>query len=430
MEESQPTQPAEAAVGVPAQGNELLQVRGKGAPGCRHPLEGELVVGRKGHVQVEDKRCSARHLRIFQDEHGFFLEQLGMNVSFVNGLRLQQGDRRALRSGDEISLVNPSNPKSQKEIDQPPAVFIFRAGPSEALERRSLKRPLEETHLGGTLGVLAPDLTEEEIQESWDMRSVVLGKGSFSEVRLGVRVRDGRKHAVKVVSRRVFEKFQSSRKSRLSLVHEAELLKSLDHPHIVKCVEWFQTHSSLYLVMELVDGGDLLHNILSGGAFAEEDAQRLFRPICEAVAYLHEKEVVHRDLKPDNVLLTEKDRAKCLPKIADLGVAWKSAGSEDSRTLCGTPHYFAPEVINAKHGGYGKKVDVWSLGVVLYVLLSGTPPFEDEWLYEQIVQGKLGAFGQPEVRVRRRGVGASLSLREGSGAMPDDGGSQPAALHR
>ncbi|CAE7203793.1 fhkE [Symbiodinium microadriaticum] len=239
-------------------------------------------------------------------------------------------------------------------------------------------------------------VTEEEVRSRWDLRTL-LGKGSFSEVRLGIRVAGGQRQAVKVVNRSGFESFQSSRRSRLNLVSEAKLLLSLDHPGVVKCSEWFQTTTSLYLVMELVEGGDLLKNIINNGEFCEDHARRLFRDISEAVAYLHSRDVVHRDLKPDNVLLTNEDRSRCAPKLADLGLAQLNARSTDSRTFCGTPHYFAPEVIRQWQSsasavddtpGYGKKVDIWSLGVLLYVVLSGSPPFEDEGLYEQILQGR------------------------------------------
>lgn len=101
------------------------------------------------------------------------------------------------------------------------------------------------------------------------------------------------------------------------------------------------------------------------------------------MAYLHEKDVIHRDVKPDNVLLSCAVRSECQGKLADLGLALRAT---NATTMCGTPHYFAPEVISSQ-GGYGKGVDVWGLGVVLYVLLSAQPPFEEEGLYEQILAG-------------------------------------------
>ena len=132
--------------------------------------------------------------------------------------------------------------------------------------------------------------------------------------------------------------------------------------------------------------------VLAGGCFPQSEGRRLFKLICEALSYLHSKDVIHRDLKPDNVLLTSKERATCVPKIADLGLA----ANCDSKfvTVCGTPSYFAPELIDSfktdkstSPGVEGKPVDMWSLGIVLYILLSGTPPFESDGLYEQILGG-------------------------------------------
>ena len=123
--------------------------------------------------------------------------------------------------------------------------------------------------------------------------------------------------------------------------------------------------------------------LVPGGRFSELDARRLVRHVCEALAYLHEKDVIHRDVKPDNVLLSCAVRSECQGKLADLGLALRAT---NATTMCGTPHYFAPEVISSQ-GGYGKGVDVWGLGVVLYVLLSAQPPFEEEGLYEQILAG-------------------------------------------
>jgi len=124
-------------------------------------------------------------------------------------------------------------------------------------------------------------------------------------------------------------------------------------------------------------------------------ARRLFRDLCDAVKYLHTNSIVHRDLKPENILLTTKDRNSMQLKIADFGLARSNHQSNDCKTFCGTPHYFAPEVINtfrdheSTEAGYGKQADMWSLGVILYIMLSGIPPFEEEGLYEQILEGKF-----------------------------------------
>lgn len=386
-------------------------------------INGELVIGRcKADVEVDDNRCSARHIRIYQQQpYGFYIEQLGRNVSFLNSQRLAKGDVRTLQHGDEISVLNPPRSVGEAPEHQPFAVFVFRLTEPDG-RQRPLKRlkMAEAVEPGATvagpgdatcdvddISVAGTDLstlsTEEEFQAKYDMRIDIknlIGKGTFSEVRRGLCIGDGpgdgRLRAIKVVNRNKFNSFQMLRNSHLSMVDEAKLLTSLDHPGIVKCFEWFQTKTSLYLVMELLEGGDLLQNIMQGGCFAEGHARRLFKLICEALSYLHGKDIVHRDLKPDNVLLTSKERSTCLPKIADLGVA--ATYNSNLTTTCGTPHYFAPELVRGFKApiiqepsgpvGYGKPVDMWSLGVVLYILLSGTPPFEADGLYDQILQGR------------------------------------------
>lgn len=238
-------------------------------------------------------------------------------------------------------------------------------------------------------------VTEEWVQANWDIMHV-LGSGNFSEVRLGLSVKKGQKYAMKIIDTKKFTQFQAKRGSQLSLMDEADVLRRLQHANIVRCFEWFQTEVHLYLVTELVQGGDLLQCILESGCFLERQAKRLFKQLCDAVQYLHlEMNIVHRDLKPENILLTSRERDTMVAKIADFGLARKNMTSRDCRTFCGTPHYFAPEVINTfkdmgqgNQAGYGRQADMWSLGVILYILLSGIPPFEEEGLYEQITEGK------------------------------------------
>merc|ERR1712217_66471 len=142
----------------------------------------------------------------------------------------------------------------------------------------------------------------------------------------------------------------------------------LDSRGIIRFFEWFETEEKLFIAMEIV----------------------------LAVQYLHEKNIVHRGLKPENILLTSKVVDAMRPKLADFGLARMNMKTKDCKTFCGTPHYFAPEVIHTFQdkdagqpgGGYGKQADMWSLGVILYIMLSGIPPFEEDGLYEQIVNGR------------------------------------------
>lgn len=378
----------------------------------------EIMIGRHDDcdIKVDNPHASARHIRIYRDDSfRYFVQCLSSNNGYLNDTEMAKGETRALTHGDELSLC--VLPTSEYAF----ACYNFRlvnhgAGGRAVGMRSAVSTKADATMGGGSTIVPTSScnavssssgkelrvavtgsrlVTEQWVRSSWDTR-MVLGSGNFSEVRLGVNVRDSAKRAVKVIDKKQFLSFQSKRESHLSLSSEANVLATLSHPGIVKFYDWFETEVHLYLVMELLEGGDLLQCIMEGGCFVEKRARQLFRQLCEAVKYLHSRDIVHRDLKPENVLLTSRDRDTMNLKLADFGLARKNMKSRDCNTFCGTPHYFAPEVINTfrfRHDqsdkvGYGKQVDMWSLGVILYILLSGIPPFEDEGLYEQILEGK------------------------------------------
>lgn len=366
----------------------------------------EVFVGRHPDCQVKasDKHVSTKHLRIYRDEkQRFFLEELGISC-FINNQMVKKHEHRALRHGDAIIIAE--KPSAEK----PFASLIFRAPAQRTVLAQKSSECTGTSPAraeGGSEAVenLKQGVTEEWVKKHWDI-SYELGSGNFSEVRLGIEVEQGKRYAMKMVDKKRFLQFQAKRESVLNLNDEADLMMGLAHPNIVKCHTWFQTEVHLYIALELVEGGDLLHCLLDSGCFEEKQAARLFGQICDAVRYLHvEKQLVHRDLKPENVLLTNKDRETMIPKLADFGLARKNMASRDCRTFCGTPHYFAPEVITtfssagAKDTGYGKQVDMWSLGVILYILLSGIPPFEEDNLYRQILDGKYEFDVQEWTRV-------------------------------
>lgn len=365
----------------------------------------EVLIGRHPgcQIQVKDKHVSSHHLRIYRDDASrYFVEELGSSGCFINDQFMKKGEHRALSHGDAITIGEKPQAGDGISIF---AGFIFRVADGKGnFDSSDEGSPIKGGISGASTRLPSnnsevPDqrnrVTEDWLKRNWDVNHV-LGSGNFSEVRLGVDVKKGEKFAVKIIDKKKFWQFQSKRDSQLSLSDEADVLKCLNHRNIVKCFEWFQTEVQLYLVMELVGGGDLLQCILEHGRFSERQARRLFKQLCDAVCYLHmEMNIVHRDLKPENILLASKDRNTMIPKIADFGLARKNMKSRDCRTFCGTPHYFAPEVISTfrdkdscQKAGYGKQADMWSLGVILYILLSGIPPFEEEGLYEQITEGR------------------------------------------
>lgn len=174
-----------------------------------------------------------------------------------------------------------------------------------------------------------------------------------------------------------------------SLANEISVLRKLKHPNIVRLLEIFDNATQVCLVMELVTGGELFDRILEKGQYTERDASEVVRQIFDAVAYLHDAGIVHRDLKPENLLYaTRTDDSKIM--LSDFGLSKVTDEGATLKTACGTPGYVAPEVL-MQHP-YGKAVDVWSIGVITYILLCGYPPFyaeTDPELFEQIKKAEF-----------------------------------------
>eukprot|EP01116_Phalansterium_solitarium_P023407 TRINITY_DN8183_c0_g1_i2.p1 TRINITY_DN8183_c0_g1~~TRINITY_DN8183_c0_g1_i2.p1 ORF type:complete len:789 (+),score=158.08 TRINITY_DN8183_c0_g1_i2:154-2520(+) len=215
-----------------------------------------------------------------------------------------------------------------------------------------------------------------------------IGKGSFSSVVVGHHKRTGGYFAVKIVPKAEISSRQLDR-----IYQEIEILSSCRHPNIVNLVEYFD-EDKIYLVTELKTGGELFDRILEKGSYKEPEARNVLKQIGVAVQYLHTHGIVHRDLKPENMLFDSMapDSPLC---IADFGFARFIATNELLLTPCGTPGYVAPEIANAGH--YDKGVDMWSLGVIMYTLLCGFPPFfseDDDELLEMVSTGEY-SFPEP-----------------------------------
>ncbi|XP_077285246.1 calcium/calmodulin-dependent protein kinase I [Arctopsyche grandis] len=247
---------------------------------------------------------------------------------------------------------------------------------------------------GGALGgaPLAP------IEDKYVLKEL-LGTGAFSEVRLAEsRDRPGSMFAVKIIDKKALKGKEDSLENEIRVLRRfSELARQarpdaadagpwLSHPNIVQLLETFEDKFKVYLVMELVTGGELFDRIVEKGSYTEKDAAHLMRQVLEAVDYMHEQGVVHRDLKPENLLYYSPDEDSKI-MISDFGLS-KMEDSGIMATACGTPGYVAPEVLAQKP--YGKAVDVWSIGVISYILLCGYPPFYDENdanLFAQILKG-------------------------------------------
>eukprot|EP00820_Chromera_velia_P024332 Cvel_32861.t1-p1 / transcript=Cvel_32861.t1 / gene=Cvel_32861 / organism=Chromera_velia_CCMP2878 / gene_product=Calcium-dependent protein kinase 2, putative / transcript_product=Calcium-dependent protein kinase 2, putative / location=Cvel_scaffold5206:3376-5449(+) / protein_length=404 / sequence_SO=supercontig / SO=protein_coding / is_pseudo=false len=191
-----------------------------------------------------------------------------------------------------------------------------------------------------------------------------IGQGTWGAVHEVVHKTTGALRAAKVIPKVFVEDIDRFRQ-------EIELMKSLDHPNIVRLYETFEDQADIYLVMEYCAGGELFDRLLASGSFSELDACRLMNQILAGVAYCHKLRVVHRDLKPENFLFLLKDPNSPI-KLIDFGLASRYTPGQLLRTRAGTPYYVSPQVLE---GRYGPECDVWSAGVMMYILLCGYPPF-------------------------------------------------------
>ncbi|KAM4542271.1 MAP/microtubule affinity-regulating kinase 3a isoform 12-T12 [Odontesthes bonariensis] len=208
-----------------------------------------------------------------------------------------------------------------------------------------------------------------------------IGKGNFAKVKLARHIPTGREVAIKII-----DKTQLNPNSLQKLFREVRIMKILNHPNIVKLFEVIETERTLYLVMEYASGGEVFDYLVAHGRMKEKEARAKFRQIVSAVQYCHQKHIVHRDLKAENLLLD----ADMNIKIADFGFSNEFTMGNKLDTFCGSPPYAAPELFQGKKYD-GPEVDVWSLGVILYTLVSGSLPFDGQnlkELRERVLRGK------------------------------------------
>uniref|UniRef100_A0A182NBU3 non-specific serine/threonine protein kinase n=1 Tax=Anopheles dirus TaxID=7168 RepID=A0A182NBU3_9DIPT len=176
------------------------------------------------------------------------------------------------------------------------------------------------------------------------------------------------------------------------VMNEVDIMKSLNHPCVIKMHDIVDKPDSVYMVLEYMKGGDLLTRILENRYLTEKTAKLYFLQMCLAVKYLHEQGITHRDLKPDNMLLRDSDEYTLL-KVTDFGLSKFVRKNSVMRTICGTSLYVAPEVLKSNgRGSYTRKVDIWSMGVVLFAMLCGSLPFSDEYGTPATEQIKRGEF--------------------------------------
>uniref|UniRef100_A0AAR2KB17 calcium/calmodulin-dependent protein kinase n=1 Tax=Pygocentrus nattereri TaxID=42514 RepID=A0AAR2KB17_PYGNA len=215
-----------------------------------------------------------------------------------------------------------------------------------------------------------------------------LGKGAFSVVRRCVKISSGQEYAAKIINTK-----KLSARDHQKLEREARICRLLKHPNIVRLHDSISEEGFHYLVFDLVTGGELFEDIVAREYYSEADASHCIQQILESVHHCHVNGIVHRDLKPENLLLASKLKGAAV-KLADFGLAIEVQGEQQAWFgFAGTPGYLSPEVL--RKDPYGKPVDMWACGVILYILLVGYPPFWDEDQHRLYQQIKAGAYDFP-----------------------------------
>jgi len=213
-----------------------------------------------------------------------------------------------------------------------------------------------------------------------------LGIGAFGKVKLAHHIITGQKVAAKILNKGKIKHMEMAEKVR----REINILKMCTHPHIIRLYEVIDTPTDIFVIMEFVSGGELFDYIVSRGRLPPDEARHFFHQIISGIEYCHYHKIVHRDLKPENLLLDADNNIK----IADFGLSNVAHDGDFLRTSCGSPNYAAPEVISGNLYA-GSEVDVWSCGVILYALLCGTLPFDDESIPNLFKKIKSGMYSLP-----------------------------------
>ncbi|CAO0803394.1 unnamed protein product [Mucor circinelloides] len=221
------------------------------------------------------------------------------------------------------------------------------------------------------------------LESTYKVTKKTLGVGSFAVVKECVHRSTGQSFALKIILKKAI----AGKEHMLS--SELDILKQVRHPHIVSMHNLYESIDAVYIVTDLASGGELFQQLLKKGTYTEKDASNLTRQMLEGLQYLHERDIVHRDMKPENLLFqTAGDDSNLM--ITDFGLSKILKAQDDIlTTACGTPGYVAPEVL--LQTGHNKPVDLWSVGVILFTLLSGYTPFwgEDQAsLFESIMSGQ------------------------------------------
>jgi len=322
------------------------------ASSCDYVIREEDMGDKKWVTAVSKIQCE-----IFRDKKGVFVKDLSSNGTWVNGHKIGKGLQFPLEHNAEICFAG-----------QFKKVFVFMSNEGQT------------------------ETFPSELTSSYTV-SKMLGRGACGEVRLGFRIPDLKRVAIKIINKRTCSTISSMSNSNEEVMNEVRILQSVSHPNIINLEDVIDTKDFLYIILELAEGGELFDKIIDKSRLNETEAKLYFYQMASAISYLHSKNICHRDLKPENILLCSQDDQNPVIKITDMGLSKLVDLGSILKTMCGTPQYIAPEIIKGQEKeAYSLKVDCWSLGVILYIIVSGTPPFTEDRkcgmnLRDQILKG-------------------------------------------
>uniref|UniRef100_A0A8C7CSS3 Serine/threonine-protein kinase DCLK2 n=1 Tax=Oncorhynchus kisutch TaxID=8019 RepID=A0A8C7CSS3_ONCKI len=341
-----------------------------------YTLEGKQITCLQDFFGEDDVfiACGPEKYRYAQDD--FLLDHSGKASGRPDSLNLTS----PICCETLVSLIEIVNGVPSSTISTPKSTKSNSSSPTSPRTLRQLRHVV--THLSSSVnGNSCSSITT--VLDKYKVGKVI-GDGNFAVVKDCVERSTGKEYALKII-----DKAKCSGKEHL-IENEVAVLRRVKHPNIIQLIDEVDTPTELYLVMELVKGGDLFDAITSSTKYTERDASVMVFNLAGALKYLHSMNIVHRDIKPENLLVCEYlDGTKSL-KLGDFGLATVVEGP--LHTVCGTPTYVAPEII--AEAGYGLKVDIWATGVITYILLCGFPPFRSEDnlqedLFDQILVGRL-----------------------------------------
>ncbi|SCZ99098.1 BZ3500_MvSof-1268-A1-R1_Chr7-1g09392 [Microbotryum saponariae] len=359
----------------------------------------ELTVGRGPScgLRLTHGKVSTKHAKLWYDveDNNVKLMDTSTNGTFFDTARAGRAPHITIRKEHPRWLMlahsgqgcdsRPVGKDSVTVIENGDIIVFGPANPDFVDEYRFMFRgPIQPGHVHRSDKPWPVDESKEpNIYRSYEIREQ-LGKGSFAIVWKGVQRATGRTVAIKVIEK---ARFMSNEKTMLMIAREVEIMKGLRHKYCVRYYDHFEDEHRIWIVLEYVDGGDLLEYVMKhpGGLACLDgtllagvkETREIALMVCEAVAYLHSQGVAHRDLKPENLLMSKGVIPVC--KVTDFGLAKMVDEGTMLRTMCGTPTYLAPEVVlgNDPGSGYGSAVDAWSIGVILYSCLTCQTPFDD-----------------------------------------------------